>query len=170
MIPTQILNINILGECQDDDECPDTKRCKNYECQDPCLDIICGTRATCAAESHRPLCKCPPGLEGDPFEACTEVGCTSNFECADNEKCDYLTSSSNRKECQPLCRHNPCASGASCSASNHKEICTCSYPLQGDGYVSCTECKLTLYSIVISSNFALPKNLFDQSKVRVYFL
>ena len=107
MIPTQILNLNTLGECQDDDECSYTKRCKNCKCHDPYLDIICGTRAICAAESHQPLSKCSPGLQGDPFVACTEVGCTSNFECADNEKCEYLTSSSNRKECQPLCRNNP---------------------------------------------------------------
>ena len=131
-----------IDECQVDDDCPYTKRCKNNECQDPCPDIICGTRAICKAEAHRAVCECPPGLQGNPLVACTEAGCTSNFECSGDEKCDYLTASSSRKECQPLCRNNPCATGASCTASNHREICTCNYPLQGDGYVSCTEIRI----------------------------
>ena len=81
-------------------------------------------------------------MQGNPLVSCLEVGCSSSSECASNKKCDYLTSSSTRKECQPLCRRNPCAAGASCTANNHREICTCDYPLQGDGYISCTECKL----------------------------
>ena len=131
-----------IDECQVDDDCPYTKRCKNNECQDPCPDIICGTRAICKAEAHRAVCECPSGLQGNPLVACTEAGCTSNFECSGDEKCDYLTASSSRKECQPLCRNTPCATGASCTASNHREICTCNYPLQGDGYVSCTEIRI----------------------------
>ena len=131
-----------IDECQVDDDCPYTKRCKNNECQDPCPDIICGTRAICKSEAHRAVCECPSGLQGNPLVACTEAGCTSNFECSGDEKCDYLTASSSRKECQPLCRNNPCATGASCTASNHREICTCNYPLQGDGYVSCTEIRI----------------------------
>ena len=81
-------------------------------------------------------------MQGNPLVSCLEVGCSSSSECASNEKCDYLTPSSSRKECQPLCRRNPCAAGASCTANNHREICTCDHPLQGDGYISCTECKL----------------------------
>ena len=133
---------NIIDECQVDNDCPFTKHCKNNECRDPCLDIICGSKANCKAEAHRAVCKCPPGLQGNPLVSCSEVGCSSSSECASNEKCDYLTPSSSRKECQPLCRRNPCAAGASCTANNHREICTCDHPLQGDGYISCTECKL----------------------------
>ena len=136
------LQFSIIVECQTDNDCPFSKHCKNNECQDPCLDIICGTRASCKAEAHRAVCKCPPGLQGNPLVSCTEAGCSSSSECATNEKCDYLTQSSSRKECQSLCRNNPCAAGASCTAKNHREICTCEYPLHGDGYVSCTECKL----------------------------
>ena len=131
----------VVDECQVDDDCPFSKYCKNKECKDPCLDIICGSRADCRAEAHKAVCFCPPGMQGNPLIACSEVGCTSNSDCSQNEKCDYQTRSSSRKDCQPLCQSNPCASGASCSATNHREICTCNYPLQGDGYVSCIESK-----------------------------
>ena len=128
-------------ECQIDDDCPYSKECKDKECKDPCLRIICGTRAECKAEAHKAVCYCPPGMQGNPFISCSEVGCSSNSECSPTQVCDYVDSSSSKKECQPLCTKNPCASGASCEANNHREICTCNYPLQGDGYVSCTERK-----------------------------
>ena len=131
----------LLDECQVNDDCPYNKECKQNECRDPCVSIICGRRAECKAESHRAVCYCPPGMQGNPLIACTEVGCTSNSECSSQEKCDYSSPSSTKKECIPLCGSNPCTSGASCSANNHREICACNYPLQGDGYVSCTESK-----------------------------
>ena len=134
-----------LDECQVNDDCPFNKECKQNECQDPCLSIICGRRAECKAESHRAICFCPPGLQGNPLISCSEVGCVSNSDCSDREKCDYLTRSSAKKECVQLCRNNPCASGASCSAINHRESCSCNHRLQGDGYVSCTERKPIMY-------------------------
>ena len=73
-------------------------------------------------------------MQGNPLVGCTEVGCRSNYDCQDNEKCEFAT-----KECIPLCTNNPCAEGASCSARNHKELCMCDYPLEGDGYTSCNE-------------------------------
>ena len=136
-----ILNIFKIDECQVDNDCPYDKHCKNKECRDPCNSILCGNRAICKAEAHKAACYCPPGMQGNPLIGCSEVGCTSHSECSDNEKCDYRDPSSSKKECQPLCTKNPCARGASCSSRNHKEICTCNHPLQGDGYISCTECK-----------------------------
>ena len=73
-------------------------------------------------------------MQGNPLVGCTEVGCRSNYDCRDDEKCEFAT-----KECIPLCTNNPCAEGASCSARNHKELCMCDYPLEGDGYTSCNE-------------------------------
>ena len=135
----------VLDECQINDDCPYNKECKQNECRDPCLSIICGRRAECKAEAHRAVCFRPRGLQGNPLIACSEVGCSSDSDCADREKCDYGSSSSNKKECIPLCTTSPCASGATCTASNHREICTCNYPLQGDGYVSCTERKILFF-------------------------
>ena len=131
---------HFVDECITDDDCPYDKKCKDKECKDPCLSILCGNRAECKAEYHKAVCFCPPGMQGNPLISCVEVGCTSNSDCSTNEKCDYIPSSS-RKDCQPLCTQSPCAFGASCKAQNHRELCTCDYPLQGDGYISCTECK-----------------------------
>ena len=131
----------LLDECQVDDDCPFSKECKDNECKDPCLRISCGSRAECKAEAHKAVCYCPPGMQGNPFISCSEVGCTSNSDCSNTQICDYLTSSSSKKECKPLCTNNPCATGAYCEAKNHREICTCNHPLQGDGYVSCIERK-----------------------------
>ena len=114
------------------------------ECIDPCDRIQCGSRAECRVEAHRAICFCPPGTQGNPLISCTEAGCSSNSDCASNEKCDYFTTSSSTKECQPLCVDDPCAPRASCTAQNHREICTCNYPLEGDGYVSCIERKSRL--------------------------
>ena len=136
-----IFLIRFIDECQVNDDCPYSKECKDNECKDPCLRIICGNRAECKAEAHKAVCYCPPGMQGNPLISCSEVGCRSNSDCLYTQKCDYITTSSSKKECQPLCTKNPCASGASCEANNHREICTCNHPLQGDGYVSCVERK-----------------------------
>ena len=128
-------------ECLIDDDCPYDKACVNKECTNPCQKVLCGERAECKAEAHKAVCFCPLGLQGNPLVACREVGCRSNSECPTTEVCDYLPSGS-KKECQPLCIRNPCATGARCEAQNHRETCTCIHPLQGDGYVSCTEIRI----------------------------
>ena len=138
------LNLNsllILDECQIDNDCPYDKHCKINECRDPCANIICGTKASCKAEAHKAACYCPPGMQGNPLIGCSEAGCTSHSECSKNENCNYKSTSSSRKECLPLCTKKICARGATCTSRNHNEICTCNHPLQGDGYISCTECK-----------------------------
>lgn len=135
-------NFNFLDECQVDNDCPLDKACKSQECVDPCLTTICGTRAQCEVDFHTAICVCPPGLQGNPLVACIEAGCSSNPDCATTEICDFVPGSGfTRKECQPLCRPGNCAQGAECSARDHREICTCRYPLIGDGHVSCVERK-----------------------------
>ena len=134
----------ILVECQVDKDCPVDKACRSQECVDPCLTTACGTRALCEVDFHTAICVCPPGLQGNPLQACIEAGCSRNTDCASNEKCDFLPGRQlTRRECQPLCNPGICVFGADCSASDHKETCTCRHPLIGDGFVSCiTERKL----------------------------
>ena len=142
-------------ECRKDPDCPFDKACVAEECVDPCKRIECGRRAECKAEQHRAVCYCPRGLQGNPIVACEEVGCTSNDDCASTEKCDFLSGSNTRKECQPLCVGRVCAQGASCEAVNHQEICTCNYPLQGDGYVTCYERKHELCMVLSTFSMIL---------------
>ena len=140
-------------DCRVDDDCPFDKTCKSNECVDPCPFTICGSRAVCKAERHKGICVCPRGLQGNPFVSCTEVGCQSNDDCSFDEKCNFQT-----RDCEPLCVRSPCASGARCEAINHRETCTCNYPLQGDGYSSCLPRKIryclnSLFIPVLFSNF-----------------
>ena len=130
-------------QCQRDEDCPFDKTCKSNECVDPCPLTICGSRATCKPQRHKGICVCPPGLQGNPYVSCTEVGCQSHEDCSDNEKCDFPSPSSGKRECVRLCITPSCAQGARCEAKSHREICTCNYPLQGDGYTSCLERKLS---------------------------
>ena len=131
-----------LVECQVDKDCPLNKACKSQECVDPCLTTQCGSRALCEVDYHIPICVCPPGLQGNPLVACIEAGCSQDNDCATDEKCGFVPGSSfTRKECQPLCNPGNCATGADCTARDHRESCSCRFPLQGDGYTSCFERK-----------------------------
>ena len=56
-------------ECTINPDCPTTKACVRNKCVDPCPGV-CGSRATCSVQSHSPVCRCDPGLIGDPFTAC----------------------------------------------------------------------------------------------------
>jgi hypothetical protein len=126
----------LVDECVKDEDCPFTKACVRQECVDPCLQTACGNRAQCSVEYHKARCTCPSGLQGNPLVSCEEVGCRTDNDCQDNQKCDY-----NSRSCVALCTQSPCATGATCQARNHKETCTCNPPLQGDGYSFCEKRK-----------------------------
>ena len=130
---------NVADECKVNADCPQTKACVSQECVDPCLTTSCGTNAQCQVDFHTAKCVCRPGLQGNPYVKCLEVECRLDTDCGDRERCDRSI-----QECVPLCVDDPCALGATCEARNHKEYCTCNPPLQGDGYVSCTERKREL--------------------------
>jgi hypothetical protein len=132
-----------LDECQVDKDCPLDKACKSQECVNPCFTTQCGSKAQCEVDFHTAICVCPPGLQGNPLVACIFAGCSGNNECATNEVCDFAPGSGfTRKECQALCNPGNCANGADCTAKDHRETCTCRYPLIGDGYAACLERKL----------------------------
>jgi hypothetical protein len=123
-----------------DKDCPLDKACRSQECVNPCLTTQCGTRAVCEVDFHTAICVCPPGLQGNPQAACIEAGCRQDSDCATNEKCGFIPGRGyTRKECQPLCNPGNCAIGADCTARNHKETCSCRFPLKGDGYAACVE-------------------------------
>ena len=57
--------------CVTDDECSIDAACVNRICMDPC---DCGTGAECFITEHRPICRCPEGLIGNPQIACVDPG------------------------------------------------------------------------------------------------
>ena len=146
----------LLVECQVNKDCPLDKVCKSQECVNPCLTTACGTRANCEVDFHTAICVCPPGLQGNPQAACIEAGCRQDTDCATNEKCGFIPGRGyTRKECQPLCNPGNCAIGADCTARNHKETCSCRFPLKGDGYAACVERKCRIWNEVAYKNMTL---------------
>jgi len=54
----------------------------NVGSQNPCLSYIflCGVNAECRVFSHKPLCTCVEGYEGEPTRGCTQREiCKTNF-------------------------------------------------------------------------------------------
>lgn len=78
----------------------------------------CAINAECYGKNHRSACKCPPGLEGDPFQRCERVECHSDYECASNLACV-------NNHCIDPCGTEPCARNAICYAINHAAHCKC---------------------------------------------
>ena len=58
-------------ECTVDSDCARTLACISQKCKDPCVfDNQCGINAICQVNNHRSNCICPPGYEGNAFQAC----------------------------------------------------------------------------------------------------
>lgn len=58
-------------ECLADSDCPFNKACLGQKCVDPCPGS-CGINAQCSCMHHRPVCFCPQGMVGNPFEHCIQ--------------------------------------------------------------------------------------------------
>ena len=128
-----IVNSKLIpDECLTNDDCPFDKACLSQECIDPCLQTSCGQNAQCSVEFHQSRCFCPQGLQGNPLVRCYEVGCRTDSDCRDSEKCDFSS-----QTCTPLCQGSPCVEGARCDARNHQEVCECIPPLKGNGKIYC---------------------------------
>lgn len=78
------------------------------------------------------VCKCPPGLEGNPFVRCERVECHTNSDCPTDHECSNT-------RCINICREkNPCAPNAVCTAQNHLASCHCpEYMSEGNPFTYC---------------------------------
>ena len=114
--------------CVKDDECPNNAACINRVCKDPC---DCGEGAECFIESHKPICRCPPGFVGNPQIKCTPIGCQSDPECEDRETCV-------EGNCiNPCLIEDPCGNNAECYPQSHQANCRCREGYEGDPFVGC---------------------------------
>ncbi len=129
----------LADECLTNDDCPFDKACLSQECIDPCLQTSCGQNALCSVEFHQSRCFCPQGLQGNPLVRCYEVGCRTDSDCRESEKCDFSS-----QTCTPLCQGSPCAEGARCEARNHQEFCECIPPRKGNGKIYCEKRKTSI--------------------------
>lgn len=109
-------------ECTNDDECPFDKVCSKNKCIHTCIvNDPCPISAECYGQNHRSACRCPPGLEGNPFNRCERVECHSDYECPGNRACID-------NHCLDPCKdvpNPPCARNAICHVQNHAAQCRC---------------------------------------------
>ena len=121
-------------ECRVDNDCPLDKACVNENCVNPCLNTErpCGRGAECLAENHKARCICAVGLQGNPLIACINVECRTDNDCPTDQACDFTS-----QTCNPVCKPDTCAEGASCRGINHQPECSCLPPSRGNGFVAC---------------------------------
>lgn len=65
-----IYNPACRPECLTNADCPFDKACLGQACIDPCPGS-CGVNALCSVVVHTPVCSCPEGYAGNPFEHCS---------------------------------------------------------------------------------------------------
>lgn len=91
--PDAIHNPRCRPQCVLNTDCPFNQACIQNRCQDPCPGS-CGYNALCAVEQHRPVCSCPPGLYGNPYERCiqqdTPLETCDTIRCGANTDCKRM--------------------------------------------------------------------------------
>ena len=110
-------------ECLIDPDCRDDQICHNFNCLDPCLvDNPCAINAICSARTHAAQCRCPEGLNGDPYVLCKRDECRVNRDCARDKAC-------RQGHCVDPCTDAsagaPCAPAAECHVADHNAKCVC---------------------------------------------
>ena len=90
---------------------------------DECRDNPCGPGAQCLNENGAFKCRCPAGLNGQPYDA---TGCqgVSRSECSTDGDCDgQLTCQ--QGSCVNPCQALPCGANAYCEPEDHAAWCRC---------------------------------------------
>lgn len=64
--------VSCRPECVLNTECPRNLACISQKCADPCPGT-CGLNALCEVYNHIPNCRCPEGMQGNPFVQCQAV-------------------------------------------------------------------------------------------------
>ena len=132
-IRLKLSNIFFSVGCSSDSECENTEICTNRQCLDACVaNNPCASNAQCYSTNHQAACRCPPGLEGDPYVECVRVECRINQDCSENSACI-----SNRCV-NPCLYENPCSQHATCTVQNHIAKCQCPPGWVGNPLVSCS--------------------------------
>lgn len=113
--------------CDNDAECADHQICVEKICVNACdHQSLCGTNTSCVAENHFSICRCLPGLTGDPYgrgcaERSADLYCYDNLHCADDEICV-------EKRCVNACDNYHrilCGPNSFCTTKKHVSVCEC---------------------------------------------
>ena len=100
---------------------------------DPCNPSPCGPNTICEKLGQSSICKCLPGLQGEPT---SNIGCQP--ECILSSDCPSDKNCENNK-CIDPCLRNVCGVGAQCKSINHSPLCSCPVPLIGNPFYECYE-------------------------------
>ncbi|KAK9880682.1 hypothetical protein WA026_011918 [Henosepilachna vigintioctopunctata] len=131
-------------KCNSDNDCPNNLACVRGICVDLCLmGKKCGFDAVCVMISHNAVCKCKPGLTGNPMLSCSEL--PTNTPCGPGDNCRCNTNMDCPAElacvrgiCIDLClMGKKCGLDAVCVMHNHAAVCKCKPGLTGDPLISC---------------------------------
>lgn len=121
--PNTQQNPRCRPECVSNSDCPFDRACLGQRCLDPCPGS-CGHNAVCNVYEHNPICSCPPGLYGNPYEHCSPP---SPFVPAPSPSCEKLH----------------CGANAECKKRNGALTCICRMGYFGDPFIGCRpECVL----------------------------
>lgn len=158
--------------CQTDSECDTTHECINGDCMPVCgpNNLPCGGNALCQGIAHQYVCTCPPGLDGDPYEACIAVECSDNSACPPEKACI-------NKQCQNPCAiSDPCENNSQCIVENHQANCTCPPGYEGSRGNVCQIGPLVFFfatstrtksSCLINFCFAVPQWSLDALEMKI---
>lgn len=157
--------------CTSNEQCSEKEACINRGCVNPCSDAsLCGTNAKCEVEKHNPICSCPRGMTGDPFQSCEKIanltGCGTDRDCPVGYACIYegtpvkyhskvsavyirFDDKSSGTICRDLCyEREPCADNAICTVLETEPrrtvSCACPPGYHGDAKIECRKSKYEL--------------------------
>lgn len=106
-------------QCVVSNDCPAHQACVAHRCSDPCPGV-CGPGAQCVVVAHSPVCRCDPGLLGDPYRRCSRP--TRPIATPP----------------QPVpCVPSPCGTNARCQVKLDREVCECAPGYFGNPYLGC---------------------------------
>lgn len=110
-------------ECIFNSDCPFDKACLGRKCLDPCSGS-CGHGALCYVYEHNPICQCPSGLYGNPYEHCS-------------------TPLVDTPGLSQTCAKRQCGANSECKRQGNALICVCRQGYFGNPYIGCRpECVL----------------------------
>lgn len=131
----------VIG-CRSNNDCPGDRSCINGQCINPCVyEHPCSSQAECKVQNHFALCRCPPGMVGNPYVACRQE---VQPECKEDADCPSLLACFDNVCQNPCTTLEPCKRPAECVVINSLPVRTmiCECP---SGYVSSGSgtCKIT---------------------------
>lgn len=144
------------AQCTSDSNCPSYLTCVNRRCENPCArSDVCDLQQTCTVLDTLPIravvCKCPPDTITDARGHCKpirydEVGCRSDEECTDSDKCVHGT-------CVIACSIDRCGINAQCESKLHRGLCSCPPGYTGNPHIECSPSKNIKFRHILNHLF-----------------